>query len=98
MLAYFVSIRPRRQGGTDGLDSAGILQLTWLLGNDDHFVEIERPEQQTLRRAGMFDVQMSTWVKQRIELKSVKTLSSSRTANLAFIELNGSRSESNSTQ
>ena len=41
------------------LDSAGILQLTWLLGTEPRLADVASPEVATLRSAGMFDVQMS---------------------------------------
>lgn len=39
--------------------SAGVLQLTWLLGNEPHIASVEKPELHALRAAGMFDVQLS---------------------------------------
>ena len=46
--------------GSDHLavDSAGVLQITWLLGREPHLADVARPELQALRAAGMFDVQM----------------------------------------
>ena len=40
-------------------DSAGILQLTWLLGNEPRLARVGKPDVKSLRKAGMFDVQMS---------------------------------------
>ena len=39
-------------------DNAGILQLTWLLGNEPHLASVPRPELLALRVAGMFDIHM----------------------------------------
>lgn len=39
------------------LDSAGILQATWLLGNEPHLAKVETPTLHALRVAGMFEVQ-----------------------------------------
>ncbi|KAI0750551.1 hypothetical protein BC629DRAFT_1598872 [Irpex lacteus] len=50
---------------TNDLNAAGILQLTWLLGNESHFAGIRRPERQELRQAGLFDVQMSARAKRK---------------------------------
>ena len=39
-------------------DSAGILQLTWLFGNESSLAEIAEPNTSALRRAGMYRVNM----------------------------------------
>lgn len=41
------------------VQSAGVLQLTWLLGNEPHIAEVPEPDLHALRVAGMFDVQLS---------------------------------------
>lgn len=41
------------------IQSAGVLQLTWLLGNEPHIAKVKEPELRSLRMAGMFDIQMS---------------------------------------
>lgn len=38
---------------------AGVLQLTWILGNEPHLRRVHEPSSQTLREAGMFEVKMS---------------------------------------
>lgn len=50
---------------SNDLGSAGVLQLTWLVGNHHHFTKIEGTEHQRLRQAGMFDVQFSLWARKR---------------------------------
>ncbi|KAI0777092.1 hypothetical protein BC629DRAFT_632196 [Irpex lacteus] len=55
----------KRREITNDLNAAGILQLTWLLGNESHFAGIRRPERQELRQAGLFDVQMSARAKRK---------------------------------
>ena len=51
------------------LESTGLLQLTWLIGQEptiaERIAEVEEPTQDQLRRAGMFDVQMSYAVQRR---------------------------------
>lgn len=48
--------------------STGILQLTWLLGHEPRMNIVSTPQSTALRRAGMFDVQMSAIVEERLEL------------------------------
>lgn len=55
----------KRHEITNDLDAAGILQLTWLLGNESRFAGIRRPDRQELRQAGLFDVQVSNWAEQK---------------------------------
>lgn len=47
------------------VQSAGVLQLTWLLGHEPHIATVPEPDVHALRVAGMFDVQLSaprSWV------------------------------------
>lgn len=63
----FVLPVPRRDHGVSGeLDTAGILQLTWLLGNNSHLSFIARPTQRILREAGMFDIQLSVRMQKKM--------------------------------
>ncbi|GJE99694.1 hypothetical protein PsYK624_159650 [Phanerochaete sordida] len=39
-----------------GIDSAGILQITWLLGNEPHIAAVGSPRLGALRTAGMFEL------------------------------------------
>ncbi|KAI0777065.1 hypothetical protein BC629DRAFT_1525131 [Irpex lacteus] len=88
-LTFLLSSRPKGQEVNNDLNSAGILQLTWLLGNESRFAGIRRPDRQELRRAGLFDVQMSTWAKHKTRRDSSEYESSELTM------LNASQSESN---
>lgn len=47
------------------VDSGGLLQFTWLLGHEPHLAQVDSPEVDNLRAAGMFDVQMIDRVRQR---------------------------------
>ncbi len=85
-LTFALSGRPKEQKINNDLNSAGILQLTWLLGNESHFSEITRPDIQELRRAGLFDVQMSAWVESKARRGSADY------DNSELIALNTSRS------
>jgi len=55
--------QPERYTLKSSIDSAGILQLTWLLGRQPSVVEpiaeVENPEIKELLKAGMFEVQLS---------------------------------------
>lgn len=63
----FVLPVPGRDHGVSGeLDTAGILQLTWLLGNNSHLSSIARPTQRILREAGMFDIQLSVRMQKKM--------------------------------
>ncbi|KAI0089620.1 hypothetical protein BDY19DRAFT_114224 [Irpex rosettiformis] len=92
---FLLSFHSRREVSND-LDAAGILQLTWLLGNERHFAGIPKPDRQELRKAGMFDVQISTWVKrktvQAMEYYEVSELTNlnSRTSDTDALEDNDS--------
>ena len=60
--AYLIYIPCRsRTAYNSGLafDSAGILQLTWLLGTEPRLAHVRTTDISVLRRAGMFNVQMS---------------------------------------
>ena len=48
-------------------DNPGILQLTWLLGGDRHMNDLLVPRGTRLRRAGMFDVQISEMAGKRLD-------------------------------
>ena len=67
MLTYLLSAVPpkKTEPGLDKLTTPGILQITWLLGNDDHFIGIQKPELQALRKAGMFDVELCEMVQEK---------------------------------
>lgn len=39
------------------VSSTGILQFTWLLGTEPRLHDVERPDLDALRRAGLFDVE-----------------------------------------
>lgn len=41
------------------IDGAGVLQLTWLLGNEAHLNRAREPNSTALREASMFEVRMS---------------------------------------
>ncbi len=69
-LALLLLSGSERQPQSNNLDAAGILQLTWLLGNDSHFTGIRKPDLHGLRRAGMFKVQMSAWAQDKIDQSS----------------------------
>lgn len=69
-LALLLLSGSERQPQSNNLDAAGILQLTWLLGNDGHFTGIRKPDLHGLRRAGMFKVQMSAWAQDKIDQSS----------------------------
>ncbi|GJE91632.1 hypothetical protein PsYK624_077820 [Phanerochaete sordida] len=49
------------------IDSGGLLQYTWLLGNEPHLAEVEHPELENLRAAGMFDVHVGDRLKRRLD-------------------------------
>ena len=70
------------------LEDAGMLQLTWLLGNEHHLSKVENPDTQTLRAAGMFDVQMN----ERAEEKVLQALQSSDLEDIGVL-LRGTRDE-----
>ena len=38
------------------LDAAGVLQLTWLLGNEPRLLQVDQPGLDTLRAAGMYEI------------------------------------------
>ena len=39
-----------------GLDTSGVLQVAWLLGNEPHLAKVEEPNLEALRVAGMYEV------------------------------------------
>lgn len=51
-------------------DSGGLLQYTWLIGNEPHLANVESPELENLRAAGMFDVQISDRVRKRLSSRA----------------------------
>ena len=57
------------------LEGSGVLQLTWLLGNEPHLSHVGNPKVQALRTAGMFDVQMN----ERAEEKLLRVLGEEET-------------------
>ena len=40
------------------IDNAGVLQLTWLVGDEPHLRDVVKPTETELRKAGMFDIHM----------------------------------------
>ncbi|GJE91559.1 hypothetical protein PsYK624_077090 [Phanerochaete sordida] len=52
------------------VDSGGLLQYTWLLGNEPHLAHVDSPELDNLRAAGMFDVSMGDHVKLRLSSRA----------------------------
>ena len=52
---FFLPSTSQAESGSNDLENTGILEITWLLGNDGHFAGIQKPETQILRRAGMFE-------------------------------------------
>lgn len=44
----------------------GVLQLTWLLSNDDHLAGVTEPKHDDLRKAGMFEVRLGEWFRRKI--------------------------------
>ena len=58
ILALFLSSARRTEHSSQDLTSTGILQILWLLGNDHRFKSIPKPDNQMLREAGMFEVDM----------------------------------------
>ena len=65
-LALFLPSTSQAVSGSNSLEDTGILQITWLLGNDSHFARIQKPETQILRRAGMFEVEMDEMVREKM--------------------------------
>ncbi|KAI0089621.1 hypothetical protein BDY19DRAFT_114029 [Irpex rosettiformis] len=70
VLTFPLSVHSKSYRVTNHISAAGILQLTWLLGNDRHFAAVQTLGRQELRRAGLFDVQMSAWAGERATLAS----------------------------
>ncbi|KAI0788914.1 hypothetical protein BC629DRAFT_1440116 [Irpex lacteus] len=66
LITFLLSRRPLRSGGSSKLRVIGILQLTWLLGNESHLVDVRKPDHQKLRKAGLFYVQMSARAQQKM--------------------------------
>ncbi len=64
-LTFLLLGRVERQRVANDLNNTGILQLTWLLGNEIRFAGIRRPDTLELRRAGLFDLQMSALVEDK---------------------------------
>ncbi|KAJ7242139.1 hypothetical protein B0H12DRAFT_1236803 [Mycena haematopus] len=48
------------------VESAGILQITWLLGGEPHLAVVKNPELGALRAAGMFEVEMSEHGREKV--------------------------------
>lgn len=48
------------------VDSGGLLQFTWLLGSEPHLAQVEDPQLENLRTAGMFNVQIGDRVRKRL--------------------------------
>ena len=66
ILTFFLSSAGRTEQGSTDLKNTGILQITWLLGNDSHFAGIQKPETHALRKAGMFEVEMDAMAREKI--------------------------------
>ena len=63
---FFLPSTSQAESGSNDLENTGILEITWLLGNDGHFAGIQKPETQILRRAGMFEVEMDAMVRKKM--------------------------------
>ena len=59
ILVRLPSVSKVDTSGRTMIDSAGVLQIIWLLGREPHMAEVVHPKVQALRAAGMFDVQMA---------------------------------------
>lgn len=47
------------------IDSAGILQLTWLVGNEAHLRRLATPTETVLRKSGMFEVDLGETLRRK---------------------------------
>lgn len=47
------------------IDSAGILQLTWLVGNEAHLKRLVKPTETVLRQCGMFEVDLGETLRRK---------------------------------
>lgn len=47
-------------------DSAGILQLAWLLGHEPRLATVKEPRVNELRSAGMFEIHMGEVAEQKV--------------------------------
>ena len=69
-LSFILTGQPFFSGGLihshTVLEGSGILQLTWLLGNEPHLSRVGNPEVHSLRKAGMFDVQMNDRAEEKL--------------------------------
>ncbi|GJE88180.1 hypothetical protein PsYK624_042630 [Phanerochaete sordida] len=70
LLAIPSSVRTHSASTT--VDSAGILQITWLLGHEPHLAEVEKPELEALRAAGMFEAQMREHEREKADWEHVE--------------------------
>ena len=66
ILALFLSSARRTEPSSQDLTSTGILQILWLLGNERRFKSIPKPENQMLREAGMFEVEMDVEAREKM--------------------------------
>lgn len=48
------------------LKGSGVLQITWLLGNEPHLSKVWKPEVRMLRVAGMFNVKMNERAEEKV--------------------------------
>ena len=62
--------REEQSSSVSSLDSGGVLQITWLLGQEKLLSTVSEPNTISLRRAGMFPVHMDAVAKRRIYLAS----------------------------
>lgn len=51
-----------------GVDKAGVLQLTWLVGNEYRLRQLSTPTDTELRAAGMYEVNMDEMSHRREEI------------------------------
>lgn len=49
-------------------DSAGVLELTWLFGNEPALAKVRHPTLRALRAAGMYEVQLSERAQEKVYL------------------------------
>ncbi|GJE84278.1 hypothetical protein PsYK624_003540 [Phanerochaete sordida] len=79
ILALLMIRRPARErAAVDSyveIDSGGLLQYTWLLGNEPHLAQVSSPELANLRAAGMFDVNIGDRVRRRVDSRAASTAS-----------------------
>ena len=55
-LAAFLIRKTRHAVYPNGFDTSGVLQIAWLLGNEPRLAEVKQPDLDTLRVAGMYEI------------------------------------------